>query len=55
MIIFKVNVEGVFTFKGKRHAPVAADCDAPGAGAIALQMVQAIAGQISNPSSTERG
>jgi len=46
VVIFKVNVEGVFTFKRKRHAPVSADRNAPGARAIALQLVQAVAWQI---------
>jgi hypothetical protein len=46
VIIFKVNVVGVFTFKRKRHPLVAADCNAPGASAITLQLVQVVAGQI---------
>jgi hypothetical protein len=46
VIIFKVNVKSVFTFKRKCHAPVAADRDAPSTGSIALQLVQVVAGQI---------
>jgi hypothetical protein len=53
VIIFEINVEGVFTFKRKRHAPVATHCDAPGSGAISLQLVQAVPAN-SNPSSIER-
>jgi len=46
VVIFKANIEGVFTFKGKRHAPVSADGNAPSAGAIAPQLVQPVAWQI---------
>jgi hypothetical protein len=46
VIIFKVNVEGIFTFKRKRDSPVPADRDAPRTGAITLQLVQAVSGQI---------
>jgi len=46
MIIFKVNVEGVFPFKHKRHAPIATHRDAPSVGAIAFQPMQAITRQV---------
>ena len=36
VIFLKINVEGVFTFKRKRHEPVAVDCDAPCVAAIAF-------------------
>jgi len=54
MIIFKINVEGVFALKRKRHAPVAADCDAPGASPIALQLGASGSRANSNLSSTAR-
>ncbi|HYN26377.1 MAG TPA: hypothetical protein VES69_15240 [Pyrinomonadaceae bacterium] len=42
MIIFKINVEGVFTLECKRDSQVAADRDAPLVGAIAVFRVNAI-------------
>lgn len=46
MIIFKVNVEGFVGFESERDSPVSANRNTPGAGAIAFQSVQAIAGQV---------
>lgn len=46
MIIFKINVAGVFAFECERDSPVAANRNTPSAGAIAFQSMQAIAGQV---------
>ncbi len=46
MIILKVNIESVFTFKCECDTPVAANANTPGAGAIAFQLVQSIAREI---------
>ena len=45
MIVFKVNVEGIFTVECECHAPVAANRNSPSPGSIAFQPVQAITRQ----------
>ena len=46
VIVLKINIERVFAFKSERHAPVAADGNAPCAGAIALELMQSITRQV---------
>ena len=49
MIILKIDIEGIFTFKSKCQAPVAADDNTPRATSIAFQLVQAITRQVYIP------
>lgn len=46
VIVFKVNVEGIFALKCERHTPVAANRNTSRTSPIALQPVQAITRQV---------
>ena len=42
MVVFQVNIEGIFAFECECDAPVTADSDAPRTGAIAFELMQSI-------------
>jgi hypothetical protein len=55
VIVFQIDIVGIFAFEPKRDPPVVAYSHTPRANSIALQLMQTITWQVSDPLLFGRG